>query len=541
MASNALTTGIPTVNAYTLAYTEAFDAVNQQYRVQGRFKDANVVELFFFNADLVYQYDVRHPTTTCTVTSVSKYPGINRARPSTQMFDFFTSSALTTYVGNVTAPESRNIPCDKWNVTIGQFGPSNASAAQRVDLTASVYYAQSAVDGVDRVPVRVLLSGTHSSVATGAVLTNVSHNYDWVNFVTGQPSPSLFVPPAGCLPGVPMGALPLPRNQTLVPRLGPGTNTTPVPVLPNQFTATLEATLHDATGLQVFTVVWTLDAPNRQSRYDVFTHSDPNDATSPTVVETSLYFYPPALDAWGSSGTVVTGRLAAAAAGYVDCHSAAITAGNQSPLLGLRAGFIPRIFADGDFLKSIQDPLLFEKTETSRGVPVDVFSSLTSGTRATTVGGVTYNYDFDLRFFPQGWSFPGRPASQYWNSQNGMPISIRDTGTYRTGGSGAPMAYNDTWNLFLLIPGPPPVGTAFDVTALGCPADVPTAPPTSPPVPPVFTMAPTPPATSYSAGSLAAGIVLSLLGGMALYGVGQWACRRGAKRDDDDVPHSRFA
>jgi hypothetical protein len=75
-------------NSYTLAYTEAFDATQNRFRTQGRLKDVNTVELFYFNSDVAYQYDVRSPSTTCHVTSFSTYPQNRMARPSARMFDF---------------------------------------------------------------------------------------------------------------------------------------------------------------------------------------------------------------------------------------------------------------------------------------------------------------------------------------------------------------------------------------------------------------------------------------------------------------------
>jgi hypothetical protein len=87
------------LNVPKQAYTEAYDAVSNQLRVQGRFKESHIVELFYLSGGLVFQYDSRSPSTTCSVTPLSSYPMRMMVRPSVQMFDNLANATSTTYVG----------------------------------------------------------------------------------------------------------------------------------------------------------------------------------------------------------------------------------------------------------------------------------------------------------------------------------------------------------------------------------------------------------------------------------------------------------
>ncbi len=50
----------------------------------------------------------------------------------------------------------------------------------------SVYIAMGQ-PGLDRIPIRVTLTGTYTVVATGVVTRRLSHTYDWVNVIMGEP------------------------------------------------------------------------------------------------------------------------------------------------------------------------------------------------------------------------------------------------------------------------------------------------------------------------------------------------------------------
>ena len=41
--------------------------------------------------------------------------------------------------------------------------------------------------GLDRIPIRVTLTGTYTVVATGVVSRRLSHTYDWVNVIMCEP------------------------------------------------------------------------------------------------------------------------------------------------------------------------------------------------------------------------------------------------------------------------------------------------------------------------------------------------------------------
>lgn len=67
---------------------------------------------------------------------------------------------------------------------------------------ATYYFAEDAVSGIFRVPVRVSLQGSRFNLSASGIAhpTTYQHVYDWVNFVPGPQSPSLFVPPTSCVP-----------------------------------------------------------------------------------------------------------------------------------------------------------------------------------------------------------------------------------------------------------------------------------------------------------------------------------------------------
>ena len=128
----------------------------------------------------------------------------------------------------------------------------------------------------------------------------------------------------------------------------------------------------------------------------------------------------------------------------------------------------------------------------------------------------SFNFDMQLMFFPRGWGFPGRNVNQ---SEIVLPIRIRNTGLLQN--STASYAYQDVWDLFMLLPHPPPVDR-FDPTTIGCPANGWVAPGASvpPPAPPMSTI---PPPMLGSAGAWVGGIAVGA--GVVALGVAIWRWR----------------
>ena len=85
-----------------MAYTEAYDSCLNVYRTVGRFRGTDIVELFFFDADIVYTWDQTNPAGTCSITSFSSYPQNNLVRPSPKMFDMLVNTSSFVYGGQTT-------------------------------------------------------------------------------------------------------------------------------------------------------------------------------------------------------------------------------------------------------------------------------------------------------------------------------------------------------------------------------------------------------------------------------------------------------
>ncbi len=80
------------------AYLEAFDNSKNAYRTRGRFHGSSIVELFFFDSDVVFMYDANSPDTTCTFSSWSTYPSRNLVVPSVHMFDMLRNASAIEYM-----------------------------------------------------------------------------------------------------------------------------------------------------------------------------------------------------------------------------------------------------------------------------------------------------------------------------------------------------------------------------------------------------------------------------------------------------------
>jgi hypothetical protein len=87
-------------------------------------------------------------------------------------------------------------------------------------------------------------------------------------------------------------------------------------------------------------------------------------------------------------------------------------------LLSLRAGSIPSVFADPDFISRARQ---YIGQHTARGVPAEVYRDA----HEQTVGDSTYRFNMDLMFYPRGWAFPGRDL----NETVALPLRIRNQGS----------------------------------------------------------------------------------------------------------------
>lgn len=298
----------------------------------------------------------------------------------------------------------------------------------------------------------------------------VEHTYDWVNFIVGAPPASSFNVPAYCRPGAAPSTPPIPTASAL------GAPSADVPPLPSQFTATLEAKLGHQDGAQFVTdsfrtLAWSLDAERRVERFDMYMPSEPNEPDSPVVVRSLVYVYAPNTT-WGAHGTVFQAQLDHDSSTYTGCTMMPISAVNQSPLMRLRAGFTPLLFAEhGRFNASEQTYL---GRVGARGVVADTFRSHHRIENSNTV----FEFDSDVYFFPLGWSFPGRGGANE-TALPRMPLRVRNEGR-QTSADGSFVAYVDEWDVFLLRPGAPPA-YLFEPQALGCVPPPPTAAPAAPP------------------------------------------------------------
>jgi hypothetical protein len=127
-----------------------------------------------------------------------------------------------------------------------------------------------------------------------------------------------------------------------------------------------------------------------------------------------------------------------------------------------------------------------------------------------------FNFDMQLMFFPRGWGFPGRGVN---GSEVVLPIRIRNAGQLQN--STASYAYQDVWDLFMLLPQPPPVGR-FDPTTIGCPSNGWVAPGAPVPAAPTSTVSPSSLALG-SAGAWVGGIAVGA--GVVALGVAIWRWR----------------